>query len=495
MTKKNFEIPKEIIEIAKKLQNAGFDAYLVGGCVRDLFLGIKPKDWDFTTNALPDQIVNLFEKTFYENDYGTVGVVSQNESGEVSDETLKVVEITPYREESAYSDYRRPDKVTFGATLEKDLARRDFTINAIALNPLKNEIIDPYNGQKDIKDRVIRAVGDPQERFQEDGLRILRAIRISTELGFTINIETEKALKSSGSFLRNISKERIRDEFIRIMNSDRPADGIVLSQKLGILRYFLPELEESIGVEQNQAHSFDVWTHLIKSLQHASKKNMSFHVKLASLFHDISKPETRRWSDEKKDWTFYGHDVVGAKKTERILKNLKFPKEDVEKITKMVRWHMFFSDTDKITLSAVRRLVARVGKDDIWELMELRICDRIGTGRPKESPYRLRKYRSMVEEVLADPISVSMLKVDGRKIMEIAKINPGPKIGHILHALLEEVLDDPNLNNEIYLEKRVLELSKLSEKELENIGKLAKKRKLEEEEKSVAEIREKHWVK
>jgi len=488
---KKWEIPQEILIIAETLSREGFEGYLVGGCVRDILIGRKPKDWDFATNALPDQIIGLFPKTFYENEYGTVGVVNED----VSDETLKIVEVTPYREEGVYSDFRRPDKVTFGTNLETDLKRRDFTINAIALDPLKNRIIDPHQGQKALKDKLIKAVGEPDKRFKEDGLRMLRAVRISSELGFTIDKITEDSIKQDAELIKNISKERIRDEFSRIIMSDRPSEGLILSHKLGLLKYIVPELEETIGVEQNQAHSFDVWTHLLKSLDHASKKGMTFHVRLAALFHDISKPETRRWLPEKNDWTFYGHEVLGAKKAEKILKDLRFSRETIEKVVKLVRWHMFFSDTEQITLSAVRRIVSRVGKEDVWELMNVRMCDRIGTGRPKESPYRLRKYHSMIEEVMADPISVSMLKINGSDLIKLIGIPPGPKVGYILHALLEEVLENPKQNTKEALEKKALELAKLEESELRKIGENAKEKKEEEQEKVIKEIRSKHWVK
>jgi len=486
-----FEIPKEILSISQKIKEAGFEAYLVGGCVRDLILGKKPKDWDFATNAKPEDIVLLFTKTFYENEYGTVGIVNEG----VSDETLKIVEITPFRTESGYSDSRRPDKVSFGATLEEDLKRRDFTINAIALDADKGHLHDPHKGQEDIKDKTIRTVGDPGVRFGEDGLRILRAVRFSAELGFMINEETSQAIKANAPLLQNISKERIRDEFIKIIMSDRPMESIILSHELGILKIIIPDLESTIGVEQNQAHSFDVWFHLLKSLNHAVKKKMSLDLRLAALFHDISKPETRRWSPEKKDWTFYGHDVVGAKRAAKILKDLRFPNELIEKVEKLVRWHMFFSDTEQITLSAVRRLIVNVGKENIWDLMNVRICDRIGTGRPKESPYRLRKYRSMIDEVLTDPISVGMLKIDGSKVIRVTKMPPGPKIGHILHALLEEVLEDPSLNTEEYLENKAVKLAELPENELKAIGEKAKEKKESETEKKITEIRDKHWVK
>lgn len=489
--KNQFEIPKEILSISQKIKEVGFEAYLVGGCVRDLILGKKPKDWDFATNAKPEDIVLLFTKTFYENEYGTVGIVNEG----VSDETLKIVEITPFRTESGYSDSRRPDKVSFGATLEEDLKRRDFTINAIALDTDKGHLHDPHKGQEDIKDKTIKTVGDPKVRFGEDGLRILRAIRFNAELGFMINEETSQAIKNNAPLLQNISKERIRDEFIKIIMSDRPMESIILSHELGILKIIIPDLESTIGVEQNQAHSFDVWLHLLKSLNHAVKKKMSLDLRLAALFHDISKPETRRWSPEKKDWTFYGHDVVGAKKASKILKDLRFSNELIEKVEKLVRWHMFFSDTEQITLSAVRRLIVNVGKENIWDLMNVRICDRIGTGRPKESPYRLRKYRSMIDEVLTDPISVGMLKIDGSKVIRVTKLPPGPKIGYILHALLEEVLENPSLNTEEVLENKAIKLAELAENELKNLGKKAKEKKELETEKKITEIREKHWVK
>src|SRR3989344_9047 len=466
----SFSIPKEVVETAEKLEKAGFEAYLVGGCVRDLVLGRKPKDWDLTTSAKPEQIQGLFSETFYENEYGTVGVVNVN----VSDETLKVVEVTPYRLESGYSDARRPDSITFSDKLEEDLKRRDFTINALAYSISQGQIIDLHKGQDDLKDKLVRAVGEPGERFLEDGLRVLRAIRIATELGFTVEKETEKAIKKTSKILGKIAKERIRDEFCRILMADRPMDGLVLAQELGILKYVAPELEEGIGIEQNQAHKYSVFEHNLRSLKHAADKGWDLDTRLAALFHDVGKPAARRWSDEKKDWTFHGHDVVGARMAKRILTDLKFPMKQIEKITKLVRWHLFFSDTEVITLSAVRRMVRNVGSENIWDLMNLRACDRIGTGRPKEHPYRFRKYRAMVEEALRDPISVSMLAVKGEDVIRETGLQPGPKIGYILHALLEEVLDDPKRNTKEHLTKRMQTLAKLSDKELQKLGEAGK---------------------
>lgn len=484
-------IPENIGAISESLEKAGFEAYLVGGCVRDVLAGRKPKDWDFTTNARPEDIIKIFPKTFYENEYGTVGVVNEN----TEDESLKVVEITPYRIEGKYSDYRRPDSVVFSKNLEDDLKRRDFTINAIAYDITKGQIVDPYNGQKDIKDKVIRAVGNPEERFAEDALRVLRAIRLATELGFMINSETEKALENNVKNLGKIAQERIRDEFIKLIMSPNPMIGIVLANRLGILKYVSPETEAGINVKQNGDHIYDVWEHNLRALQHSADREWPLHVRLSALFHDVSKPETRRWSDEKKDYTFYGHDVVGSRVTKKILERMRFPREIVDVVSKLVRYHLFFSDVDKITLSAVRRIVKNVGPEHVWDLMKLRACDRIGMGRPKETPYRLRKYESMIEEAMRAPISVAMLKIDGKRIMEVTHETPGPKIGYVLHALLEEVLDEPERNTTEYLEKRSVELIKLSIEELKKLGEEGKAKKEEEESKEVSEIRKKHWVK
>ncbi|OHB11724.1 MAG: hypothetical protein A2Y49_00815 [Candidatus Zambryskibacteria bacterium RIFCSPLOWO2_12_39_8] len=498
-------IPNEVSRVTETLETAGFEAFLVGGCVRDLILSKNPKDWDVTTNATPDQIISLFNKTFYENDFGTVGVIFEN----ISDESLlrqsatsqpasatstsMVVEVTPYRLESTYSDNRHPDKVTFSQQIEDDLKRRDFTINALAYSVSKKNVVDLYKGQEDIKDKIIRTVGNPVARFREDGLRILRAVRFSCELQFKISPETEKAILEYGHLLKNISSERIRDEFSKMIMSDKPLEGMLTLKKLGLLQYITPELEKTIGVEQNKAHAYDVWEHLLSSLQHAADQKLNLDMRLSALFHDISKPETRRWG--KDTWTFYGHEVVGARVTKKILNELKYPSKIVDKGVTMVRWHMFFSDTEQITLSAVRRMIANVGKENIWDLMNLRICDRIGTGRPKANPYRLRKYRSMVEEALRDPVSVAMLKIDGKKVMNVTHVTPGPKIGYVLNALLEEVLEDPKKNTEEYLENRAKELILLPENELKTLGDSGKQIKEEADEAEIKKIRSKHWVK
>jgi tRNA nucleotidyltransferase (CCA-adding enzyme) len=484
-----YRVPQEVLLVSKGLRSAGFETYLVGGCVRDLLIGKEPKDWDITTNATPEQIQAVFPDSFYENEYGTVGVKTSSE-----DMRTAIIEVTPYRIESGYSDKRRPDTVAFGTSLLEDLARRDFTINAMALDESQGQLIDPYGGQKDIKDKLVRAVGNAEERFNEDALRMLRAVRLIAELDFGIDGDTALAISKNNKHLSQVSRERVRDELVRILNSSQPMNALVLAWQLGILGYISPDLIRGVGVEQNQAHSYDVFEHLMRSMQHAADKEWNFDIRLAALFHDVSKPETRRWSEEKKEWTFHGHEVVGSRVTKKALEDLHFSRETIDKVVKLVRWHMFFSDPEQISLSAVRRMITNVGEENIWDLLNLRICDRIGTGRPKEQPFRFRKYKAMVEQALRDPISVKMLKTDGRHIMEKFHVNPGPKIGYTLNALLEEVLDDASLNTEAYLDTKTEELLKMPENELRKLGEAGKERREAAEDEEIQHIMEKHHV-
>ena len=485
----HFPVPLEVRSVAEMLRKESFEAYLVGGCVRDLFIGRKPKDWDITTNAKPEDIQRIFPDSYYTNDFGTVGVLR-----ETDDETVKIIEVTPYRTESTYSNKRHPDAVEFGQSLEEDLARRDFTINAIAYDESKGQIIDPYKGQIDIKSKVLRTVRDAEERFEEDGLRLMRAVRLVAELNFALDSDTAAAIQKKASNLAHVSRERIRDELVRILESDQPMMALVLAQQLGLLERISPELVRGIGIDQNQAHSYDVFGHLMRSMQHAADKGWSLDLRLSALFHDVSKPETRRWAKEKNDWTFHGHEVVGARVTEKVLHDLRFSRETIEKVVKLVRWHMFFSDPDQITLSAVRRMIRNVGEENIWDLLNLRICDRIGTGRPKEQPFRFRKYKAMVEEALRDPISVGMLKTDGGRIMEMFHVKAGPRIGWTLSALLEEVLEDPKRNTESYLDEKTAYLLEFSDDVLREKGDAGKKIREKREEEELKKILDKHHV-
>ncbi len=505
------KIPKEVSHVTETLEKAGFEAYLVGGCVRDLVIGREPKDWDITTNAKPDQIIALFEKTVYENEFGTVMVIQED----VSRETLRQIEVTPYRIETKYSDFRHPDEVLFSDKLEDDLKRRDFTVNAMALRKANGEasITDIFDGIKDIKDKMLKAVGHPDDRFKEDALRMLRAVRIALQLGFSVSYESSESILKNADLIKKISPERIRDELEKIIMSQNPSAGIMMLQKFGLLKNIIPELEEGIGCEQGGEHIYDVWNHLLHALQHAAEKDWPLEVRMAALFHDIGKPRARRFAESgagkgktlgiqkglalrspKKKFTFYGHEVVSEKMAKKIMERLKFSRKEIELVEKLIRNHMFFSDTELITLSAVRRIITKVGKENIWLLMNVRECDRVGM-KKKEAPYRLRKYFVMIEEALHDPISVGQLKINGEFMIKELGIAPGPRMGWILNALLEEVLDDPAKNTEKHLSELVKSLNLLPDGVLKALSDRGKEKKEELEEKEVEKLHSKHGVK
>ncbi|OGF89067.1 hypothetical protein A3I27_02440 [Candidatus Giovannonibacteria bacterium RIFCSPLOWO2_02_FULL_43_11b] len=492
------QIPNEVLEVVKKLRENNFEAYLVGGCVRDFVCGKKPKDWDVTTNAKPEEIQAIFPDNFYENQYGTVGVKTSSD-----DASLAVIEVTPYRIEAKYSDKRHPDKIEFAKDLQEDLGRRDFTINALAMDISGSdpdriqgsdpEVIDLVNGEEDLKNKAKRAVGDPDERFKEDALRLMRAVRFSAELGFTIEERTKDALHKNAGLLKFISKERIRDEFQKLIMADGASGGIEILRESGLLKEFMPELLEGWGVGQNLHHIYTVWEHNLKSLEHAVKENWPLDVRMAALLHDVGKPRTKR--GEGKFSTFYGHDVVGAKMSDQILSRLRFPKEFIEKVSKLIRYHLFYYNVDEVTESSVRRLIAKVGIEDMEDLIRVRICDRIGSGVPKAEPYKLRHFRFMVEKLQRDPISVGMLKARGDEVMKICKIEPGPRVGQILLILLDEVLDDPKKNTKKYLDEKVSRLCPLLDKELKDLAKKAEEKKVSLESEEIEEIKKKHYVK
>jgi len=488
---KLMEIPKEVKNVIEKLKKAGFEAYVVGGCVRDFLRGEKPKDWDITTNAKPTEIRKIFPKSFYENRFFTVTVLTESE-----DPTLREIEITTFRKEAKYTDKRHPDFIEFAKTLEEDLKRRDFTVNAMALKieDLKFEIVDLFGGQKDLKNKIIRAVGNPKERFSEDALRMMRAVRFAVTLGkdWKIEKETERAIKENAIWISAISKERIRDEFLKIIMSKEAAKGIELMRKLQLLKYIIPELLEGYGVTQNKHHIFTCWEHYIRSLDFAAKKGFSLHVRLAALFHDIGKPRTKR--GEGPDATFYGHEVVGAKMTAQILNRLRFPKKDIEKIVKLVRYHLFYYNPGEVGESSVRRLIRKVGLENMEELIQVRMADRIGSGVPKAEPYKLRHLRYMIEKVSRDPISVKMLKVGGEDVMRILKIKPGPKVGQILNILLSEVIENPKKNEKEFLEKEIEKLGKLSDKDLKELAKKAREKIEKIEQKRDEMTKKKYWI-
>lgn len=488
------KIPLPVLEVLKQIEVAGFEAYIVGGCVRDLMINKEPKDWDVTTNATPDQIMRVFPDSFYENNFGTVGIkvtkfLSNRELK--SDREHDVIEVTTYRIESQYSDKRRPDEVRFAQTLTEDLSRRDFTMNAIALRlAQKNdfELIDLFEGKKDIKKKLIRTVGEARERFGEDALRMLRAIRFHAQLNFQIEEKTFQAIQINSHLITHIAQERIKDEFTKIILSANPAEGIDMMQKTGILAYVIPELDKSVGITQNRHHIYTIYKHSLMSLQKCPSAKLE--VRLAALFHDIAKPQTKR--GEGLYATFYNHDHVGAKLTRKILTRLRFSNEIIDKVALLVDNHMFYYNPEEVGESSVRRLIKKVGLENIKDLIDLRIADRLGSGVPKAKPYKLRHLEYLIEKVSKDAISVKMLKLNGNDLIQELSLAPGPKIGAILDVLLAEVIEDAAKNERTWLLARAQELEKT---DLAALREMAKERIEEKKEEDDFEIKTKHWVK
>jgi len=506
LIKTMIKIPKEVQFILEELKNHNFEGYIVGGCVRDFLLGKEPKDWDITTNARPEEIQKIFPESVYENRFGTVMVKTRNSEPcprpRSGIGTRNIVEVTTYRIDEKYTDKRHPDEIKFASSLEEDLARRDFTVNALAMktrnakretrtNKLQDcEIIDLFKGQEDLKNKIIRAVGDPNKRFNEDALRMLRAARLAINLDFDIEKNTFEAIQKNNCLLKFVSQERIRDELVKIILSDRPDEGIELLREAKLLKFVIPELEKGIGVAQNLHHIYTIYQHLILSLKHCPSKKLE--VRLAALFHDIAKPQVKR--GEGPSSTFYNHDIVGARIARKILRRLKFPNDIIDKVALLVRNHMFYFDTEIVSEAGVRRLLKRAGRENMKDLMDLRIADRLGSGVPKAKPYKLRYLEYLIHKVGKDPISTKMLKVDGREIMKILNIKQSPEIGAILNVLLSEVLDDPEKNNKEYLTKKVKEFKKIKNLDLKEIKKCEKKIKERKEEEDLKD-KQKFWVK
>lgn len=442
-------IPEEILKIYKKFKGKKFEIYLVGGCVRGLLLKHKVEDWDFTTNATPEEILKLFPKAFYDNKFGTVGIPLKNK---------KVAEVTTYRTEQGYSDRRHPEKVSWGKTIEEDLARRDFTINAIAYDIDGKKLIDLYKGEEDLKEKIIRAVGDPSKRFKEDALRLLRAIRIATQLQFEIEPKTWSELKKDSSLLSEISNERIKDELMKILGSEHPYEGIILLKESNLLEQILPELLKGIGVEQarpGRHHTEDVFTHNVLSLKFCTSVDPL--VRFATLIHDIGKPKVAK-KDKDGHIIFHNHEIVGAKIAWEICERLRFSKKEKERVVNLIRWHMFTVD-EHITDAAVRRFIRRVGVENVKDMMDLRVGDRLGGGTQTAESWRLKKFKERVAGELA-PKSFSMndLAIDGNDVMKVLNLKPGPKVGEILIRLFEEVDEDLSKNKKEYLLKRIKDL-------------------------------------
>lgn len=452
------KIPPNILEIAKKFTESGYEIFLVGGSVRDLFKERKVTDWDLTTNAKPDDIQKLFPDTVYENNFGTVGI----KAPELEETEHKgIVEVTTYRREKGHKDNRHPDSVEWGKTIEEDLGRRDFTINAMALDlglKIKDQrlkIIDPYNGQEDLKNKIVKAVGDPDKRFKEDALRLMRAIRFASQLGFSIEEDTLHAIQHDAKLLENIAFERIRDEFLKILASDYPYEGVMILHNTGLLSQIIPELEKGIGISQKRPgrhHVDDVFTHNVLSLKFTTSTDPI--VRFATLIHDIGKPSVQS-TDENNLVIFHNHEMAGAKIARNITERLRFSKKEQEKIVKLVRWHMFTVD-EHITDSAVRRFIRRIGVENVKDMMDLRVGDRLGGGTQTAQSWRLKLFKKRLEEQLAPaPFSINDLAIDGNDIIKELGIPPGPKIGEILQKLFEEVDEDLEKNNREYLLNKI----------------------------------------
>jgi len=463
------KIPEFVKQAISALETANFEAFIVGGSLRDLLLDLEPKDWDLTTNARPEEVLQVFPTAHYENVFGTVILP-------IKDEANNVLEITTYRSEGAYSDRRHPDQINFEDSLDKDLERRDFTINALALGRFKvvpeslkkfiepieidkqeYYLVDLFGGREDLKKKIIRAVGEPSDRFKEDALRMMRAVRFTSQLDFVLEPKTERAIAKLAGIIKFIAPERIKDELIKILSSNKPANGIFKMHELNLLRYIIPELEDGVGVRQYYHHIYPVFEHNLRSLDKCP--SLEWPVRLAALLHDVGKPKVFKMIDGQ--GTFYNHEYVGAKITERIMKRLKFSTADSLRVVNLVRNHMFYYSVGEVTAASVRRLIAKTGRDNLRDLIDIRIADRLGSGDLKPKPYKLRHLEYMFEKVQNDPVSVKMLKINGDDLIRELKLEPSPKMGAMLEVLLSEVLEDPKFNEYEYLLKQARTLNSL----------------------------------
>ena len=466
----DIKLPNEVLELMSKFTGAGYQIYVVGGAVRDLLLKRPVHDWDFTTDAKPEEILKLFPEGFSNNKFGTVGIPSDDQ----------IFEVTTMRKEGDYTDSRHPDSVSWTKKIEADLARRDFTINALALDikgrgerekgKVKNSlltseaidsslitIIDSFDGQKDLEGGLIRAVGDPNKRFQEDALRLIRAIRIGAELGFDIEKETFAAIKIQANLIAEIANERIRDELFKLLASTNPYMGIVKLREAGILQIVLPELEITFGiVQEGPKHDriYDIGEHSLLSLKNTPSTDPI--VRLAALLHDVGKSDTVSTASDG-NVTFYNHDLVGGKIVRQIGKRFNMSKYQLEKLYSLVRWHLFTVD-EKQTDAAIRRFIKNVGLENIPDIMAVRVGDRLGGGTATAVSWRMEEFLKRIDQVMQKPFSISDLKVTGNDVMKTLNIKPGRKVGEILQKLFKEIQADDSKNNKEYLLNRITQL-------------------------------------
>lgn len=429
------KLPSPVVEFMDTIRKNGFEVYVVGGAVRNLLLEKKVDNWDFTTNATPENIQSLFPKdSFYHNVYGTVTVKIDG----------KLFEITPFRKESNYTDKRHPQTIQWAKTVEEDLGRRDFTVNAMAFDGTK--IIDLFEGKKHIEEKKIVAVGEANVRFQEDALRLMRAVRFASQMGFLIDESTRKAMILNAKLITNVSWERIRDELLKIISSDHPSEGILFLKNTEILKYILPELDECFAVPQkspNRHHIYDVGTHLIMALKNCPSVDPI--TRLAALLHDIGKVGTFNKDEKSGQITFYNHEVVGTLQVKKIADRLRLSNEQKTKLVRLVEFHQFTVSEDQSD-KAVRRFIRDVGKEYIQDMLDVRTADRIGSGSTPTS-WRLDLFKKRIIEVQKEPFTVKDLKVDGMDVMKIKNIKPGREVGDILDSLFDKVING-ELKNE-----------------------------------------------
>ncbi len=432
------KVPDEVIKIASILKDGGFRSYLVGGAVRDQLLGLEATDYDLCTDALPEDVIALFRKVIPTGiKHGTVTVLMKGQG----------YEVTTFRIDGKYSDGRRPDAISFTPDLTEDLKRRDFTINSIAYDVLEKKIYDPNGGREDLKKGIIRAIGIPEERFREDGLRSIRACRFASQLEFEIE---EHTLAGIGHCLFNIpdlSRERVYEELVKIMKTPRPSLAFHLFQDTGVLSLILPELSECSGVSQKGMHDYDVFEHLLYSCDAAAPGDVD--LRFAALFHDLGKPEVKRIGEDGIA-TFYNHEKASVKIADRIMGRYRFPNVKRKKILHLIDNHMFHYTKDWSD-AAVRRFIRRIEVDHLEDLYSLRMADIRGMSREAapDDYYGLRDLKLRIADILDqdNAFTIKDLAVNGRDLMDVLEIKGGPVIGQILEFLLEAVLDDPAQNN------------------------------------------------
>ncbi|OGK09208.1 hypothetical protein A2767_06680 [Candidatus Roizmanbacteria bacterium RIFCSPHIGHO2_01_FULL_35_10] len=442
-----FKLTSEVLKFLGTFKKNKYQIYIVGGAVRNLLIDRKIDNWDFATNATPEEILKLFPDGFYNNKYGTVTVPVDKIP----------FEVTPFRKEGEYKDQRHPDKVEWAKTIEEDLSRRDFTINAIAFDG-KN-IVDPYGGQDHLKKKLIAAVGDPDKRFNEDALRLMRAIRLTSELGFLIEEDTRQSIQKNAELISKISWERIRDELFKIIEGNHPSEGVLFLRNLGLLTFILPELDICFIIPQKSPkrhHIYDVGTHLVMALKHCPSKDVI--TRLATLLHDVGKSTTFRRDDTTGLITFYNHEVAGTYQVKKIADRLRLSKNQKDKLVKLVQFHQF-TVSELQTDKAVRRFITNIGKDYLQDMLDLRHSDRVGSGA-KPSSWRLELFKKRLAEVQKEPFKIADLKVDGHDVMKILKLKPGKEVGEILKKIFNDVEEGRLKNDKELLLKRIAEFKK-----------------------------------